>query len=169
MFGDPVLKERARPVESFDHVLRRLAEDMIETMHEAPGVGLAAPQVGRSIRLVVFDLQDETGPRALGNPALFNEWGEQLEEEGCLSVPGIYYPVRRFQKIHAEGFDLSGDPVSIDAEDLLARVLQHEVDHLDGVLFVDRLEGEERKRALSEIRDQVLGLARVERDPARSL
>lgn len=169
MFGDPVLKERARPVESFDHALRRLAEDMIETMHEAPGVGLAAPQVGRSIRLVVFDLQDETGPRALANPSLFNEWGEQLEEEGCLSVPGIYYPVRRFQKIHAEGFDLSGDPVSIDAEDLLARVLQHEVDHLDGVLFVDRLEGEERKRALSEIRDQVLGLARVEQDPARSL
>jgi peptide deformylase len=168
-FGDPVLKEPARPVESFDHALSRLADDMIETMHQAPGVGLAAPQVGRSIRLVVFDLQDETGPRALANPTLHNEWGEQLEEEGCLSVPGIYYPVRRFQKIQAEGFDLSGAPVSMEAEDLLARVLQHEVDHLDGVLFVDRLEGQERKRALSEIRDQVLGLARVEQDPARSL
>jgi peptide deformylase len=168
-FGDPVLKERARPVESFDDALHRLAGDMIETMHEAPGVGLAAPQVGRSIRLIVFDLQDDTGPRSLANPTLFNEWGEQLEEEGCLSVPGVYYPVRRFQKIHAQGFDLSGVPVSIEAEDLLARVLQHEVDHLDGLLFIDRLDGEERKRALAEIRDQVLGLARVEQDPARSL
>lgn len=166
-FGDPVLKENARPVESFDDALRRLAEDMIETMTEAPGVGLAAPQVGRPLRLIVFDVGE--GPRTLANPSLYNEWGEQIGEEGCLSVPGIYYPVRRFQHVQAEGFDVSGDGVTIDAEDLLARVLQHEVDHLNGILFLDRLEGEERRRALAELRDHALGLTPMSHDPSRSL
>src|SRR5687767_5047020 len=91
VFGDPVLREPASPVESFDEPLRRLAEDMIQTMHEAPGVGLAAPQVGRPLRLIVFDLGDEAGARALANPVLKNEWGDQTGEEGCLSVPGLYY------------------------------------------------------------------------------
>ena len=166
-FGDPVLKEKARPVEAFDAALERLAADMIETMQQAPGVGLAAPQVGRSIRLLVYDVGD--GGRSLANPTLYNEWGEQLEEEGCLSVPGLYYPLRRFAHVVAEGYDASGRPVTVEAEDLLARVLQHEVDHLDGVLFVDRLEGPDRRQALAQLREQTLGLAPEGDDRARAL
>jgi peptide deformylase len=168
-FGDPALREPARPVESFDEALRRLAEDLIATMHDAPGVGLAAPQVGRSLRLIVFDIQDEQGARALANPVLRDEWGEQIEEEGCLSLPGLYYPVRRSMKVWAEGLDLDGREVTIEAEDLLARVLQHEVDHLGGVLFIDRLEAEHRAEALAALRDQALGLQPVAHDPARAL
>jgi peptide deformylase len=168
-FGDPVLREPARPVESFDEALKRLAEDMIATMHEAPGVGLAAPQVGRSLRLIVFDVQDEQGPRTLANPVLRDEWGEQIEEEGCLSLPGLYFPVRRSMRVWAEGFDLDGHEVTIEAEDLLARVLQHEVDHLGGVLFIDRLDAEHRAEAMAAIRDQALGLRPVAHDPARAL
>ena len=168
-FGDPVLREPARPVESFDDALRRLADDMVETMHDAPGVGLAAPQVGRPLRLMVFDLQDEQGSRALANPVLRDEWGEQIEEEGCLSIPGLYYPVRRAARVWAEGFDLGGNPVTIEAEELLARVLQHEVDHLGGVLFIDRLDAEHRTEALAALRDQTLGLQPVAHDPDRAL
>jgi peptide deformylase len=174
-FGDPVLKERARPVESFDDALRRLAGDMIETMHEAPGVGLAAPQVGRSIRLIVFDLQDDTGPRSLANPTLLNEWGEQLEEEGCLSVPGIYYPVRRFQRIHAQGFDLSGDPVSLEAEDLLARQnsnarqLEAAIAIENARLFQDLKESLEQQTATSKIFGVIAVIRRQHFEPfARS-
>lgn len=169
VFGDPVLREPAGVVESFDAALRRLAEDMIQTMHRAPGVGLAAPQVGRSLRLIVFDLGDEAGARALANPVLKNEWGEQIGEEGCLSVPGLYYPVRRAQKVWAEGYDLDGRETTIEGEELLARVLQHEVDHLNGILFIDRLEAEHRAEALATLRDQTLGLAPVAHDPARNL
>ena len=168
-FGDPVLRDPARPVESFDDALQRLADDMIETMHEAPGVGLAAPQVGRSLRLIVFDIQDEEGPGALANPVLRDEWGEQVEEEGCLSIPGLYYPVQRAMKVWAEGVDLSGNEVTIEADELLARVLQHEVDHLGGVLFIDRLDAEHRAEALAALRDQALGLQPVAHDPARAL
>ena len=169
VFGDPVLREPASLVESFDEGLRRLAEDMIQTMREAPGVGLAAPQVGRSLQLIVFDIGDEAGARALGNPVLKNEWGEQVGDEGCLSVPGLYYPVRRAQKVWAEGMDLDGHEVTLEGEDLLARVLQHEVDHLKGVLFIDRLDAEHRKEALAKLRDQSLGLAPTIQDPSRTL
>ncbi|MGH2709931.1 MAG: peptide deformylase [Actinomycetota bacterium] len=170
-FGDPVLRDKARPVEQFDDALKRLAEDMIRTMHEAPGVGLAAPQVGRPIRLIVFDVgdDDETGPRAVANPVLKNEWGEQMEEEGCLSLPGLYYPVKRAQTVWAEGFDLDGHAVTIEGEDLLARVLQHEVDHLNGILFIDRLDSEHRTLAMAALRDQTIGLASTSSDPSRSL
>jgi peptide deformylase len=168
-FGDPVLREPAHPVEAFDEALRRLSEDMIETMHQAPGVGLAAPQVGRALRLIVFDVQDEGGARAVANPVLRDEWGEQIEEEGCLSLPGLYYPVKRAMKVWAQGFDLDGHDVTIEGEELLARVLQHEVDHLDGVLFIDRLEAEHRSQAMAALRDQALGLAPAAHDPARSL
>ena len=157
-------------MESFDDALVRLAEDMIVTMHEAPGVGLAAPQVGRPIRLIVFDVgEKQSEPRALVNPVLKNEWGEQIAEEGCLSLPGLYYPVKRAQKVWAEGFDVSGHDVTIEAEDLLARVLQHEVDHLDGVLFIDRLDADHRTQAMAALRDQTLGLAPAVNDPSRSL
>ncbi len=166
-FGDPVLRDRARPVETFDDALRRLADSMIETMRDAPGVGLAAPQVGRPIRLFVFDVGD--GARALANPTLRDEWGEQIGEEGCLSLPGLYFPVRRAQRVRAEGFDLDGNAVAIEGEELLARVFQHEVDHLNWVLFIDRLDGEDRRRALAALRDQTLGLAPVSVDPSRAL
>lgn len=169
IFGDPVLREPAGPVESFDAGLRRLAEDMIQTMHEAPGVGLAAPQVGRSLRLIVFDIGDEAGARALANPELKNEWGEQIGDEGCLSVPGLYYPVKRAQKVWADGVDLDGHEVTIEAEELLARVLQHEVDHLNGVLFIDRLDAEHRSEAMAKLRDQTLGLVPTIHDPSRTL
>ena len=169
VFGDPVLREPAGPVESFDAGLRRLSEDMIETMRQAPGVGLAAPQVGRSIRLIVFDIGDEAGARALANPVLKNEWGEQIGDEGCLSVPGLYYPVRRAQKVWAEGMDVDGHEVTMEGEDLLARVLQHEVDHLNGVLFIDRLDADHRNEALAKLRDQALGLAPTIQDPSRTL
>ncbi len=169
-FGDPVLRDPARPVESFDDALRRLADDMIETMHEAPGIGLAAPQVGRPLRLIVFDVGgEEPAPRAMANPTLRDEWGEQIEEEGCLSVPGLYYPVKRAERVWAEGFDLDGHEITVDGEDLLARVLQHEVDHLNGVLFIDRLDAEHRSEAMATIRDQALGLQPAVVDPDRSL
>jgi peptide deformylase len=169
-FGDPVLRDKARPVERFDDALERLADDMIRTMHEAPGVGLAAPQVGRPIRLIVFDMGDEEhGARALANPVLKNEWGEQIAEEGCLSIPGLYYPVKRAQKVWAEGFDLGGHEVTIEAEEMLARILQHEVDHLDGVLFIDRLDAEHRSQAMAALRDQTIGLVPAAHDPSRSL
>jgi peptide deformylase len=168
-FGDPVLRERARPVEEFDDSLRGLAQAMIVAMHEAPGIGLAAPQVGRPIRLIVFDVGDEGPPRALANPTLRDEWGERIAEEGCLSLPGLYYPVRRFERVGAEGYDLEGHAVTIEAEDLLARVLQHEVDHLDGVLFIDRLETEHRSAAMAALRDQALGLQPAAVDPNRAL
>jgi peptide deformylase len=169
-FGDPVLRDQARPVELFDDALARLAEDMIRTMHEAPGVGLAAPQVGRPIRLIVFDVgQEEEEAQALANPVLKNEWGEQIAEEGCLSLPGLYYPVKRAQKVWAEGFDLQGHEVTIEGEDLLARVLQHEVDHLNGILFIDRLDADHRSEAMAALRDQTIGLAPASNDPSRSL
>jgi peptide deformylase len=168
-FGDPVLRERATPVEEFDDALRELAQRMIVAMHEAPGIGLAAPQVGRPIRLIVFDVGDEDGARTLANPVLRDEWGEQIAEEGCLSLPGLYYPVRRFERVVAEGHDLDGHQVTIEAEELLSRVLQHEVDHLNGVLFIDRLESEHRAEAMAELRDQALGIHPAVIDPARSL
>lgn len=166
-FGDPVLKEKARPVERFDDALRRLADDMIETMRDAPGVGLAAPQVGRTIRLIVFDVGE--GPQALANPALSRPEGEQIGDEGCLSVPGLYFPVKRALTVHCEAFDLYGNPVSIDAEELLVRVLQHEVDHIEGILFLERLEPADRRAALAAIRDRELGLPVPAPDPARAL
>jgi peptide deformylase len=165
--GDPVLRQPASPVEEFDDALRALAEDMIETMHEAPGVGLAAPQVGRSMRLIVFDIGE--GPTALVNPMLSSQEGEQVGEEGCLSIPGLYFEVRRAMRVTAEAFDTSGEPVRIEGEELLARVLQHEVDHIDGVLFIDRLDEEERRRAMAELRRQELGLAPTPLDPSRAL
>lgn len=166
-FGDPVLRERARDVDTFDQALRRLAEDMLETMYDAPGVGLAAPQVGRSIRLVVFD--DGTGPRVLANPALSGFEGEQTGDEGCLSVPGLYFPVKRALRVRAEGLDLDGEPVSVEGEELLARILQHEVDHIDGILFLDRLDLEHRRQALAALRDQEMGISPSAPDPTRAL
>jgi peptide deformylase len=154
--GDPVLRERAREVDVFDDALARLADDMFESMYDAPGVGLAAPQVGLSIRLFVYD-DGERARGAIANPELTDLEGEVTIDEGCLSVPGIYQPSPRALSLTLRGHDLRGAPVSIHAEDLLARIFQHETDHLDGVLYLDRLPDEVRRQAMAEIRVHELG------------
>lgn len=167
-FGDPVLRAAARPVEDFDATVAKLAEDMLETMYEAHGVGLAGPQVGVSKRLFVFD-DGETGPSALVNPELSDAQGEQDGEEGCLSLPGIYFDLRRFMSITAEGFDVHGQPLRMEAEGLLARIFQHEVDHLNGKLFIDRLPPEQRREAMRQMREQDLAFHSQVGDASRAL
>ena len=157
-WGDPGLRQRAKEVEEITDVHRRLIVDMIETMRAAPGVGLAGPQVGVLERVFVWEVGEEHG--AVFNPVIVARSDEQVEgEEGCLSLPGLYYPVDRAETVTVEGIDENGDPVKLDADDLLARVCQHEIDHLDGVLFIDHLPDEMRKEALGILRDQALGLA----------
>ena len=159
-FGDPVLREKARPVEKITDLHRRLVDDMIETMREAPGVGLAGPQVGVLERIFVFEVEDDLG--ALFNPVITARSREVAdEEEGCLSLPGLLYPVTRHVEVSVEGLALDGSPVSITGRDLLARVFQHEIDHLDGVLFVDRLPDKVRKKAMRELTGRSLGLPDV--------
>ena len=155
--GDPVLREPAKLVESFDRALRRLAKDMIETMYEAPGVGLAAPQVGISLQLFVFD-DGEHGPLFIANPELLDGEGEVVLEEGCLSIPGPYHPTTRFESIRCRGLDARGEPQEFVGVGLLARIFQHETDHLRGMLYIDRLDDEGRKAVLAELRRIELGL-----------
>jgi peptide deformylase len=157
MLGDPVLRERCRDVDVFDDALRSLAKDMTEAMYAAPGVGLAANQVGLAIRLFVYDAGDGSGPGAVANPEVLDEDGEQNEDEGCLSISGVYRPTRRALRVRLTGVDLGGAPVSTEAEGLLARIFQHETDHLNGMLYIDRLPEPDRRSALAEYRDIELG------------
>lgn len=156
--GDPVLKTPAKPVERFDGALQRLADDMLETMYDAPGVGLAGPQVGISLRLFVFD-DGVTGPTFVANPDLLSAEGEIVEEEGCLSIPGPFSPTPRSATIVCRGQDVKGDPLEMTGEGLLARIFQHETDHLEGTLFIDRLGEEGRRAVLAELRRIELGLS----------
>ena len=156
--GDPVLREPAKPVTEFGPALRTLFEDMVETMVAAPGVGLAAPQVGISSRLFVFD-DGETGPRFMANPELSDGVGELLEDEGCLSIPGPYHATPRFARIRCRGQDLQGDPLEIVGEGLLARIFQHETDHLEGMLYIDRLDDVGRRDVMAQLRRIEMGLA----------
>ena len=153
VIGDPVLREHAHEVTEFDRSLRKLAKRMIRTMHDAPGVGLAAPQVGVLQRLLVYDVDDD--PQVLVNPVL-DEYSEEIEEsdEGCLSVPGVTMPVERAVSVRVRGFDASGEPVDFRAEGFEARVIQHETDHLNGVLIVDRTSRSARAAALRALREQ---------------
>ena len=157
-FGDPVLRMNASPVKEIDATIERLVEDMIETMYAAPGVGLAAPQIGVSKAVFVFDAQDELGARVLINPALVEESGELEFEEGCLSVPGYFWPITRPEFARIRGLDLDGTEVEHSGTGLKGRVLQHEFDHLGGTLLIERLERRQRKQVLRELRDQALGL-----------
>ena len=157
-YGDPVLRQRAPEVTEIDGRLKALADEMVVTMNEAPGVGLAAPQVGVQKRLFVYDLHDDKGPRAIINPHLSEVRGEWTYDEGCLSVPGLSWPIVRPKEVHLTGFDLDGNEISIEADEFEARVYQHEVDHLDGVLLVDRLDPDLRKEALRVLRGRALGL-----------
>ncbi len=159
IFGDPVLKQRAREVVDIDAKLVRLAEDMTVTMYDAPGSGLAANQVGVQKRMFVYDLHDERGPKAIVNPVIVESRGEWAFDEGCLSIPELFWEVIRPKEIHLTGYDLDGNELSIEADELLARCFQHELDHLDGVLFIERLDADDRKAAMKIIREQRLSAA----------
>jgi peptide deformylase len=151
-----VLREVAAPVTRFDGSLERLARDMLETMYDAPGVGLAAPQIGISTRLIVFDDGEDSGPRALANPEIQRLEGEQVHEEGCLSVRGPFAECARALRLRASGQSLTGERVSFEAEGLLARIMQHEVDHLNGKLFIDRISEDARREVMRQLREQEL-------------
>ena len=154
-FGDPVLREPAQDVTRFDDALAKLADDMLETMYDAPGVGLAAPQIGLSLRFFVFDPSpnDDPHPSAVANPELRDAEGEQTEEEGCLSVPNTWSPTTRAMRIKVTGQDLDGNAISLVGEGLEARIFQHEVDHLNATLFIDRLSADDRRRVMAELRE----------------
>ncbi|HEX9819918.1 MAG TPA: peptide deformylase [Methylomirabilota bacterium] len=153
-YGDPVLRRRARDVEAVTPEIRRLVDDMVDTMYDEVGIGLAAPQVGVSLRLMVVGDEEGRGVQALVNPAITEQGGEVKAEEGCLSLPGIFASVTRAEWVTLEAQDLEGRPVSITARGLRARVFQHEIDHLDGVLFIDRLEPVVRDRVKRRIKKE---------------
>jgi peptide deformylase len=141
-YPDPLLRQKAQPITTFDDQLKQLTEDMAETMYDAPGIGLAANQIGELKQLVVVDISKEKGNQdfiALINPRIINAEGRQIDEEGCLSVPDLTSKVKRFKKITVSYQNIIGESKSIDAEDRFAVVLQHELDHLNGILFIDHL------------------------------
>jgi peptide deformylase len=149
---DPRLKTVAVEVTRFDDQLARLAEDMLETMYAAPGIGLAATQIDQHIRLVVIDVsEDNSEPLVLVNPVITAKDGEQVHEEGCLSVPGIYAKVKRADQVTVSYQDLSGQPQELTAEGLLAVCIQHELDHLKGIVFLDHLSVLKRKLAIKKL------------------
>jgi peptide deformylase len=151
LLGDPVLRSPADPVVDFDKELRKLVADLIDTMRDEGGAGLAAPQLGVGLRVFAFEVEEVVGH--LVNPVLeFPDEEEQDGPEGCLSIPGVYVDTIRRQNVVAKGFTEHGDPVQIVGSGMMARCLQHETDHLNGVLFVDRLDSGRRKEAMREIR-----------------
>ncbi|MDA8379638.1 MAG: peptide deformylase [Actinomycetota bacterium] len=153
VFGDPVLRQVTPQVTEIDGALVRLAQDMIETIYEVPGrAGLAAPQVGVERRLFVYDGPD--GPTVIVNPVISESRGEWLYEEGCLSVPGMAFEIVRPKEVYLTGIDLDGNDVAVEADEFLARLYQHEVDHLDGILLLDRLDGDQRREAMRVLRER---------------
>jgi peptide deformylase len=150
LFGDPVLRTKAAPVADFDKELRRLVKDLTETMLAAPGAGMAAPQIGVSLRIFAYNVDGEIGH--LINPELELSDETQHGDEGCLSIPDLPFPCTRALRAVAKGFNEYGDRIVVEGSDRLARCIQHETDHLDGVLFIDRLDREQRKAALRAIR-----------------
>ncbi len=165
--GDPVLRQPTPEVTEIDGRLARLAQDMVVTMYEAPGVGLAAPQVGVRKRMFVYDIGD--GPQTILNPRITESSGEWSYEEGCLSIPGLSWEVVRPKEVHLVGMDLDGNEVSIEADEILARCFQHEIDHLDGVLMLERLDDDTRKAAMRTIREQRLGFEAAPAEPTGGL
>jgi peptide deformylase len=151
LFGDPVLRSPAVPVTDFDKELRRLVADLADTMLDAPGAGLAAPQIGVGLRVFTWHVDGELGH--LVNPTLDLSEEQQDGPEGCLSLPDLTFDCKRALSVVAKGFNMHGDPVVIEGSELLARAIQHETDHLDGVLFIDRLDREARKAAMKAIRE----------------
>lgn len=150
--GDPILRETATRIETFDDALRRLADDMLETMYAAPGVGLASNQVG--LRKACFVYDDREGHSGfVANPEVSDLEDEETIEEGCLSIPGPYHPTARALRVRLRGADLDGAPLDLWAEGLLARIVQHETDHLHGMLYIDRLDDEGRRDVMRQLRE----------------
>ncbi|MQA86211.1 MAG: peptide deformylase [Streptosporangiales bacterium] len=150
LFGDPVLRTPAEPVRDFDKELRKLVKDLTETMLEAPGAGLAAPQIGVGLRVFTYHVDDQLG--YLVNPSLDLSEEQYEDDEGCLSFPELSVRVKRAVRAVAKGFNVHGEPVTLEGTEMLARCVQHETDHLDGILFIDRLDPEQRKLAMKAIR-----------------
>jgi peptide deformylase len=151
LFGDPVLRTAATPVTDFDREIRTLVADLTDTMLDAPGAGLAAPQIGVGLRVFTWHVEGVLGH--LINPELSLSEDTQDGPEGCLSLPGLSIDCVRARSVVARGFNMYGEPVTIEGSELLARAIQHETDHLDGVLFIDRLDREARKAAMKTIRE----------------
>jgi peptide deformylase len=151
LFGDPILRRKAVEVVDFDKELRTLVTDLTDTMLDAPGAGLAAPQIGIGLRVFTWNVEGEVGH--LVNPSL--QLSDEIQDglEGCLSLPELTYECKRAMSVVARGFDMHGEPVTIDGSELLARAIQHETDHLDGILFIDKLDTDARKAAMKEIRE----------------
>lgn len=158
-FGDPVLRTPTKAVDEIDDKIRKLIDDMVETMYHAPGVGLAAPQIGVGLRVAVFDPGDGGGARTMINPQFIHSDGEWEFEEGCLSVPGYWWQIVRPAFVKIRALDAAGAEVVYEGDELMGRVLQHEYQHLDGTLLIDQLGRRERKKALKELREKTLGLA----------
>lgn len=157
IYPDPILREKALPVEKVDATVQQLIEDMIETMHAAPGIGLAAPQVNVSLQIIVVDPSVGEDPEmlyVLVNPEILSRQGEEIEKEGCLSLPDIRVEVPRAVEVTVKGFNQQGESVIIEAEGLLARVLQHEIDHLHGRLILDYLGKAKREMVKQKLRKQ---------------
>jgi peptide deformylase len=161
VIGDPVLRKVATEIDDIDSKLVRLADDMLETMYAEPGIGLAAPQIGVQKRFFVYDIGE--GPEAIVNPVITESRGEWYFEEGCLSVPGLSFEIVRPKEIHITGYDLHGNEVSLEADELLSRLFQHELDHLDGVLLLDHLDEKTRKKAMKTLRERLLDTGTVKK------
>jgi peptide deformylase len=162
-YGDPVLRQRAAEVDDIDGAIRQLAEGMIETMYAAAGLAVAAPQVGVEKRLFVYDLNDGSGPRTIVNPVIAELAGEWTFDEGCLSVPGLYFTLPRPRDVLVTGWDIEGNELRIEATELEGRMFQHEIEHLDGHLVLERLTAAQRKAALRILRDRQVTEARPRR------
>ena len=164
IIGDPILRCRAADITDVDATLVRIVAGMVETMYSADGIGLAAPQVGVQKRLFVWDMGD--GPRTIVNPHLVESDGEWVYDEGCLSVPGLTWEIVRPKQVHVVGRDLDGNEISVEADELEARLFLHELDHLDGTLLIERLDEATRKAALRTLRE--LGIGPGSTPPSRS-
>lgn len=149
-YGDPVLTSKAEPVENIDGKLIRLSQAMLQAMYRAPGLGLAAPQIGVQRQIMVYDIDDN--PTTLINPRIVESRGEWVYDEGCLSIPGLYVELLRPKEVLLEALDINGNEIQIEADELLARLFQHEMDHLNGVLMFDRMTPDQREEALVEYR-----------------
>ena len=158
VYGDPVLTQATTPVEDINGRIAALAEVMIETMYEAPGAGLAANQIGVQKRLFVYDQGD--GPVVVVNPVIVETDGEWTFEEGCLSVPGLSWEITRPNAVHLTGYDLDGNEIDIETDEYEGRIFQHEMDHLEGILLVERLDEDQRREAKKLLRKRRLTLGR---------
>ena len=151
-YGDPVLAAMADEITNIDGKLVNLAEDMFRVMYQAPGLGLAGPQIGVQKQIFVYDVDDD--PQVIINPKIVESSGEWVYDEGCLSIPGLYVEMLRPKQVLVRGLSIDGEEIQIEADELLARLFQHEIDHLNGVLMFDRMTSDQRKLALAEYRRQ---------------